>query len=40
VDRSFPPFLRQALGDLLLWQWLGMLLCLVTGLALGLVLAS
>lgn len=40
MDRSIPPFLRQQLGDLLLWQWLGMLLCVGAGLALGLLGAS
>lgn len=40
MDRSLPPFLRQELGELLLWQWLGMLLCIVAGLVLGLLLAS
>jgi small-conductance mechanosensitive channel len=39
VDRSLPPFLRLELGDLLLWQWLGMVLCIFGGLLLGLVLA-
>ncbi|MEY4508828.1 MAG: hypothetical protein RLZZ450_950 [Pseudomonadota bacterium] len=40
MDWSLPPFLRQELGDLLLWQWLGMLLCIFAGLVLGLVLAG
>jgi len=38
--RSLPPFLRQQLGELVLWQWLGMLLCIFAGLVVGLVLAS
>jgi hypothetical protein len=40
VDRSIPPFLRQQLGELLLWQWIGILVCLVAGLALGIAAAS
>lgn len=40
MDRSIPPFLRQQLGSLLLWQWIGMLLCLCFGLVLGLAAAS
>jgi small-conductance mechanosensitive channel len=40
VDRSIPPFLRQQLGDLLLWQWLGMAICLVAGLTLGIAVAG
>lgn len=40
MDRSLPPFLRHELGGLLLWQWLGALLCIAAGLLLGLVLAS
>lgn len=40
MDRSIPPFLRQQLGSLLLWQWIGMLLCLCFGVVLGLAAAS
>jgi small-conductance mechanosensitive channel len=40
VDRSIPPFLRQQLGELLLWQWIGILLCLLAGVVLGLAVAS
>ncbi|MDB4974768.1 MAG: putative mechanosensitive channel protein [Myxococcaceae bacterium] len=40
MDRSLPPFLREQLGELLLWQWLGIGVCLVAGLLLGLLLAS
>jgi small-conductance mechanosensitive channel len=40
LDRSIPPFLRQQLGELLLWQWIGMLLCLIAGVVLGITIAS
>jgi small-conductance mechanosensitive channel len=40
VDRSLPPFLRQQLGELLLWQWFGIGVCLLVGLVLGLLTAG
>lgn len=40
MDVSLPPFLRQELGQLPLWQWMGLLLCAVLGLALGLSVAG
>jgi len=40
MDRTLPPFLRQELGDLLLWQWFGFVLCMIAGLVLGLTVAG
>jgi VIT1/CCC1 family predicted Fe2+/Mn2+ transporter len=39
VDAALPPFLREKLGDLFLWQWLGCLLSLALGVSMGLVIA-
>lgn len=40
MDRSLPAFLREQLGELLLWQWLGVGICLVVGVVLGLLFAG
>jgi small-conductance mechanosensitive channel len=40
VGLSIPPFFRHELGALLLWQWVGLLGCILVGLAIGLLAAS
>ncbi len=40
MDLSLPPFLQEHVGGLLLWQWLGSLLAVASGLALGRLAAS
>jgi small-conductance mechanosensitive channel len=40
LDWSIPPLFQRQLGALELWQWLGLLLWLLVGTAIGLVLAS
>lgn len=40
MDAALPPFFREKLGALLIWQWLGIGLSLVLGIALGLLAAG
>jgi small-conductance mechanosensitive channel len=39
VVDALPPFFQEKLGELLIWQWLGVLLALVLGMAMGRLVA-